>query len=129
MRDEQQLQQLRPSLALDSENATLEEQFQNHTLRPLLKLQHTLLVQWFYGEIARRKKVYFTLTPAAKLDWITQTVRKDLRVRHVLSGMIMGLFTQNELHYFLANEAECTRRLVSLLVQRLQSVSFKEMDV
>lgn len=126
MRDEQKLQQLRPVLELSTESSTPAEQFQNQTLRPILKLQHPLLVQFFYAEIARRKKVYFNLSSEQKLAWIDQAVRKDIRVKHILSGMVMGHFTQQEFDFFLANEAECTRRLVALLVQRLQSVPYKE---
>ena len=73
MRDEQQLLQLRPDLQLTPHPSKPDEQFQNQTLRPILKLQHPLLVKLFET----------------------------------------------------AHEAECSRRLVSLIIQRLQSVDYE----
>ena len=45
---------------------TLEEAFQNHTLRPILKIQNDLLVQVFINYAIKQKSVFFTLSPALK---------------------------------------------------------------
>ncbi len=128
MRNEQQLLQLRPSLQLPTLPSKPDEQFQNETLRPILKMQHTLLVQLFGTEIQRRKNVLFQLPKPAQLEWITNAVRSDQRLRNLLVGTVIGHFTLKELQIFEAHEAECSRRLVNLIIQRLQSVEFEAMD-
>jgi len=125
LRDEQLLTALRPDLQLPVEKSLPEEVFQNQTLRPILKMQHTLLAQLFQHYIHKRKDTYFTLTKKAKQDWIAHSVRTDLRFRNLLVGTIIGHFTAAELEFFHSNEAACMRRIIDLLVQRLQTVDFK----
>ena len=125
LRDEPLLIALRPDLQLSVENALPEEVFQNQTLRPILKMQHTLLAQLFQHYIHKRKDTYFTLSKKAKKDWIAHSVRTDLRFRNLLIGAVIGHFTAAELAFFHSSEAGCMRRITDLLVQRLQSVDFE----
>ncbi len=125
MRDEQ-LILLRPALDLETSQSTPGELFQNQTLRPILKLQHPLLVQIFQSYIHKRKDGYFSLSKKGRLDWIAHTVRTDQRFRNLLLGTIIGHFAETELTDFLENEADYTRRLANMLIQRLQSVVFVE---
>jgi hypothetical protein len=125
LRDEPLLITLRPDLQLSVENALPEEVFQNQTLRPILKMQHTVLAQLFQHYIHKRKDIYFTLSKKAKKDWIAHSVRTDLRFRNLLIGAVIGHFTAAELAFFHSSEAGCMRRITDLLVQRLQSVDFE----
>lgn len=125
MRNEQQLLHLRPDLSLATDKSSPEEQFQNQTLRPILKMQHDLLAQLFATQIIKNKNVYFQLLKPAQLEWITNTVRSNQRFRHLLIGTVVGHFTLEELQTFEAHEAECSRRLVNLIIQRLQSVAYE----
>ncbi len=129
LRDEQLLTALRPDLQLPVDKALPEEAFQNQTLRPILKMQHTLLAQLFQHYIHKRKDSYFSLTRKGKLDWIAHSVRTDLRFKSLLVGAVVGHFTTAELAFFHSNEAGCTRRLTDLLVQRLQSVDFTHLSI
>ena len=121
---DQNLLAIRPELPLDITKAGPEEAFQNQTLRPVLKMQHSLLTALFSAYIHKRKDSYFLLTKAGRLAWIAHNVRTDLRFRNLLVGTIVGHFTEKELDFYLTNEAENLRRIVHLLVQRLQSVTF-----
>ena len=47
MKNETDLVSLRPDLDLDTTRSTPEELFQNNTLRPILKMQHTMFVHLF----------------------------------------------------------------------------------
>ena len=129
IRDEQLLAALRPDLEVDVSKSLPEEAFQNLTLRPILKLQHTLLAQLFQHYIHKRKDGYFSLSKRAKLDWIEHSVRTDLRFKSLLMGAVIGHFTAAELDFFHSNEAGCMRRLTDLLVQRLQSVDYTQMSI
>jgi hypothetical protein len=126
MRDDQQLLQCRPVIQLPATPSSGEEQFQNETLRPILKMQHPLLVRLFAAEIRRRKNVFFALSPADQLVWIADAVRANPRFRSLLLGTVIGHFTLDELFRFERNESEYLRRIVSLIIQRLQSVDLEE---
>ena len=129
MRDEQKLLQLRPELQLPTLQSGVEEQFQNQTLRPILKMQHLLLASLMLTQIQRYKGTFFQLSKPDRLEWIANTLREDARLRHLLAGTIIGHFTMDELEIFEANEAECMRRLMQMMVQRLQSVDFDAMNL
>ena len=129
MRDEQKLLQLRPELQLPTLQSGVEEQFQNQTLRPILKMQHLLLATLMLTQIQRYKGTFFQLSKPDRLEWIANTLREDARLRHLLAGTIIGHFTMDELEIFEANEAECMRRLMQMMVQRLQSVDFDAMNL
>jgi len=121
---DQNLLALRPNLQLDTSQAGPEERLQNDSLRPILKMQHALLVALFTAYIHKRKDSYFLLTKAARLAWIAHSIRTDLKFRNLLVGTIIGHFTEAETADYLSNEPENMRRIISLLVQRLQSVVF-----
>ncbi len=94
--------------------------FQNATLRPILKLQNELLLQMFKHYLEKLKGSFYELTPAKQLDFITNSIRSDLRLRNLLTGVIIGHFTKNEWDVFATQEQEVTRRIADLLIQRLQ---------
>ena len=54
MRNETLLLQARPVLALDTQLTGEDEHFQNETLRPILKLQHDLLLAVYQTQIEKR---------------------------------------------------------------------------
>jgi len=51
------------------DNMSIEERFQNATLRPILKLQNPLLVAVFHNYIQKRKGVFYDL--GLKKSWLT----------------------------------------------------------
>lgn len=121
MRHEPALLALRPHLNLDTEQSTPAEVFQNRTLRPLLKMQHEVLLYIFRHYIRKRKNVFQQLAPKAQLEYIAHSIRHDTALRHLLAGAVVGHFTSAELAFFLENEADTMKRLADLTVQRIQS--------
>jgi hypothetical protein len=114
---------LRPEIPSieEGKEATAPEQFQNNTLRPILKLQHPLLWQVFLHYTQKRKGVFDSLDLKEKLTYIEQSVRKDLRFKSQLLGLVIGHFTGMEWKKYIEQEAEHSRRLTDLIIQRLQS--------
>lgn len=118
-----QLLGIRPELQLDTTASTPAELFQNQTLRQILKFQHELLVAGFRSYIRKRHGVYKALSEKGRQDWIANSLQKDQQLRQLMAGMVIGQFTIGEWEEFAANEAEYLRRLISMMVQRLQSVA------
>ena len=116
--DEQKLK-IRPNVPTQDIESTAAERFQNTTLRPILKLQHELLIEIFLHMMKKRKIPFAQLTPKEQALRITQSLSKDQRLRLQLFGVIIGHFTTAEYATFLQLEKEATRRIFSMLAQRL----------
>jgi hypothetical protein len=121
MRDEN-LQSLRPTIATNNTEATAVERFQNETLRPILKLQHDLIIMSFKNYIALHKNEFNHLPKAQRPNYIEQVIKQDTKFRNRLLGCIIGHFTLSELSFFLDHESELSRRTIQLIIQRIQSV-------
>ena len=121
---------MRPSIEVNIEE-NLENtpgHFQNATLRPILKLQNELLLQMFKHYLEKLKGSFFQLSPDKQLDFISNSIRSDLRFRNMLTGVIIGHFTKNEWDVFAKQEQEITRRIADLLIQRLKDQVYKLVD-
>ncbi len=118
----QALKKIRPDIpSITEQHPSSEiEQFQNQTLRPILKLQNDLLVALFKDYIRLRKGKYHDLPRAGQAQFIMDSLKKDQKFKHLLLGSILGFFTLPEFEFYQAHKAELNRRLTTLLIQRLQ---------
>ena len=121
--DRNRLIDLRPAIpqADISLANSVEEQFQNDTLRPILKLQHSLLISMFQHYFKERKLKMTSLSKEQQFLQIQQLFQKDVGLRNRLLGMIIGHFTEKEWIIYSNHEKEIRKRLGQLLVQRVQS--------
>ncbi|WP_236648712.1 glyoxalase [Spirosoma sp. 209] len=111
----------RPTIDTEPGAVSTAEQFQNKTLRPILKmLDNSLLACWSH-HWPKRKIRFDRLSKPDKLAQLERAVREDTKLRLTLVGMVLGHFTPEEWSTFTAEESEITRRLLALLIQRLQS--------
>ena len=112
---------IRPTLTFEKEAESEFEIFQNEVLRPVLKFQNDLLTEIFKNYCNKRKSIFYKLSDKEKMVYIDQAVRRDMKFKHYLEGIITGLFTVEEYNTFMENEEELTKRIINLLIQRLQS--------
>ncbi len=115
-----ELIRLRPSIQTNvaESSDTSAGHFQNATLRPILKLQNELLLQMFKHYLQKSKGSFFQLAPPKQLEFIANSVRSDLRFRNMLTGVIIGHFTEQEWDLFATQEQELTRRIADMLIER-----------
>jgi hypothetical protein len=111
---------LRPAISTETTATNQAEQFQNQTLRPILKLQNELLLATFRAYCQTRKDTFARLPRPERLTYIEHALQTDQKFKNRLVGYVIGHFTTGEWLAFQAHEAELTRRITSLLVQRLQ---------
>ena len=109
------------TLGIVTSQSSAEEAFQNITLRPILKLQNDLFVQVFINYAVKQKNTFFSLTPDKKLNYIENSIHKDMKFRNLLKGMIIGFFTVNEFHDYIKNSSNLNKRMMNLLIERLKS--------
>ncbi|HLV14786.1 MAG TPA: hypothetical protein VKY41_06380 [Xanthomarina sp.] len=117
------LKECRPTIssALFSESMSDDERFQNATLRPIFKLQNDLLVEVFKNYISKHKNVFFTLTTEQKIDYIENSIQKDMKFRNSLKGMIIGQFTVEEYKFYITNSSALNKRMMHLAKEKLIS--------
>jgi hypothetical protein len=117
-RDDKALVEIRPNVILESFNSDREnERFQNETLRPILKLQHNLLVDFIlnqpkFDSVLKHKEVRKVFEDKLK-DFINQAYLKGQ-----LIGMITGHFTSFELKFYLTQSKDINKRISQMLLQR-----------
>jgi hypothetical protein len=114
-------QSLRPAIVVERPAATAPERFQNEVLRPILKMQHALLGAIFRHFMALRKLRFQELPRPEQSRQIERSLQQDTRLRNQLLGAVIGQFTLAEYEIFLLQEAEATRRIISMLAERLRS--------
>lgn len=103
------------------ETSTLEERFQNQTIRPILKFQNDLFVEVFKNYATKQKGVFFTLSPEKKISYIENAIQRDIKFRNSLKGIIIGMFTISEYKEYIQNSSRLNKRMMNLLIERLKS--------
>lgn len=116
------IKEIRPNIPsiTQQHSSSAVEQFQNQTLRPILKLQNSLLVAIFRDYIDQRKGKFYTLPKPSQAVFISDSLKKDQKFKHLLLGSIIGHFTKLEYDFYQGEKAEINRRITTLLIQRLQ---------
>ena len=113
---------LRPTLDIPiSEESTEVENFQNQTLRPILKLQNDLYATLFESYATRQKSDYEALSGAKKRTFIEQSLQKDMVLKNTFVGITIGLFTTEEIAVYATQSKDYNRRIITMLIERLKS--------
>ncbi len=113
---------LRPQIlsARITPNMSSEEYFQNKILRPVLKLQNNLFIAVFKNYIKKNKNVFYEINIEKRLKYIEHAIQKDIKFRNSLKGIIIGQFTVEEYEEYIKNSSAINKRMMSLLISRLQ---------
>lgn len=109
------------SLGEQKSEASLEELFQNNTLRPILKFQNDVLIAVFKNYIQQQKSPFYDLGVAKKIAFIDNALQKDSTLKNTLKGIVIGLFTQQELAEYTSNASVLNKRMMGLITERLKS--------
>ena len=109
-----------PNVRLDGKMST-EETFQNKTLRPIIKLQNDLLVAVFKNYIKKHKNVFLEINLDARLEYIDNSIQKDIKFRNSIKGMIIGHFTNEEYSLYILNSSALNKRMMNIVKERLKS--------
>ena len=101
--------------------SSIEESFQNETLRPILKLQNDLFTATFFKYIEKNKIDFAVKTVEAKLVVIDNAIQKDIKFSNTMKGIVIGLFTTEEYAIYSNNASSINKRMMSMLLERLKS--------
>lgn len=90
-------------------------------MRPILKLQNELFIETFKNYAIKQKNTFFDLAPDKKEKYIENAIQKDLKLRNIMKGMIIALFTIDEYKNYINNSSNLNKRMMNLLIERLKS--------
>jgi len=115
------LKRIRPDFMTTTINdgMSTDERFQNLVLRPIIKLQNDLFVEVFKNYVAKHKNVFYDLSVEKRIDYIGNTIHKDMKFRNSLKGMIIGLFTVEEYKLYIQNSSALNKRMMNIVKERL----------
>jgi restriction endonuclease len=118
-RDENLLK-IRPELNLNSENSTELEQFQNNTLRPVLKLQNQVFINLFKEHLFATKRQISIYNTKAQKTLVRETIAKNHNLRNSFVHSVIGVLTNDEFNFYVQNKKEVSKRIISMVQKRIQ---------
>ena len=110
----------RPLLSLKKANSE-EEIFQNKTLRPILKLQHDLIITLAQEFLKSRNITWEKVKEKNPFQWLNINIKRDIPFKNQLIGMVIGQFSKNELDEYLTFQKEMNKRIINMMTERIIS--------
>jgi hypothetical protein len=109
------------TIGIVNQSSSSDEKFQNQTLRPILKLQNDLFVEVFKNHISKHKNDFYQYSVEKKLQFIENSIQKDIKFRNALKGIVIGLFSLDEYAIYIQNSSSLNKRMMNMLIERLKS--------
>ena len=94
------------------------EYFQNITIRPIIKMQHDLLILSLSNYLKKRKIIIEGLSENQIKDKINAIINKDISYRNICLGFIIGHFSSKEYIYYLSCSSEIHKRIIKIIQKR-----------
>ena len=119
----EELLKLRPKIKTIKQDlkTTSEEQFQNDTLRPILKFQHEILLALFHACLLKNKSRFDDLSLEEKEAKINMLFQKDLSFKNQSLGAVIGMLSVSEYTVYTEHASAYNRRIITMLKQRIMS--------
>ena len=121
MRKEDKLLGLREEILTKKSEQTPIEQFQNTTIRPILKCQHTILIVFFNANVHVQYIVSANFSTLKKQNQLKLFASKQLAFRAQLLGIVTGLFTDDEFEFYLSEKVNLDKRIANMILERFYS--------
>ncbi len=111
----------RPILSdLINDGTTEMEQFQNNILRPVIKMQHALLIAFLKNHLHKRKVDFSDMLDKKKRSKISSFFKTDSNFKNIILGFIVGHFSIDEFAFYSENSSEINRRILQMTSQRIK---------
>jgi len=119
----EELLNLRPKIKSIQQdlNTSHLEQFQNDKLRPILKLQHEIVLVLFQSNLFRNKVLFAELKVEEKRSKLDQLFQKNLSFKNQSIGAVIGMLTLDEYTVYTKDRPAHNRRIITMLKQRIMS--------
>jgi len=118
--NEDQLLSLRPTVET-AEGALPTEAFQNEVLRPVIKMQHQVILRAWHRYVIEQKGKFYKLNRPDQEVYIRHAFQSNRAFRAFNLGLVCGVLTEVEWETFSQNEKELSKRVFNLIAQRVGS--------
>ena len=95
------------------------EYFQNITIRPIIKMQHHLLILSLNNYLKKRKISLENLSDIQIINKINSIINKDISYRNICLGFVIGHFSSKEYMYYINHSSEIHKRIIKIVQKRL----------
>ena len=113
--------QILPEIFFQEENILEIEHFQNLVLRKILKFQNDLILKLFYQFVTDFRVDLNSLNSFGKRKKISELLKTNIQLKQTMLGVVLGLFTQENLDFYAIHKKELNKRIVNLLIERISS--------
>jgi len=115
------MEKVRPKLpdTLTEGELKEEELFQNMILRPVIKMQHDLLIMRVKSHFISKRVLFNVMDNKKRTEAIIQAFQNDHNLKKEIQGMIIGQLTVLEFHQYLKIERSLNKRIVQMVRNRM----------
>lgn len=115
------MDKVRPNLpeSLVEGNLKEEELFQNMVLRPVIKMQHDILILRVQSYFLSKKMVFHMMDKKKRVHAIESAFQNDNPFKKEIQGMILGQLNTKEYQTYLKNERAMNKRVVQMVRNRM----------
>lgn len=116
-------QSIRPTIISSTplRDDNIEEKFQNEVLRPIIKLQNSLILLCFDHFLSKLKIEIQSFKEDKRTECICKLFKTNIELTTELRGLTVGQFTTEEYHYYLENKKKLNKRIHFIISKRVQS--------
>ena len=115
------MEKVRPKLpdTLTEGELKEEELFQNMILRPVIKMQHDLLIMRVKSHFISKRVLFKVMDNKKRTEAIIQAFQSDHNLKKEIQGMIIGQLTVLEFQQYLKIERSLNKRIVQMVRNRM----------
>ena len=115
------MEKVRPKLpdTLTEGELKEEELFQNMILRPVIKMQHDLLIMRVKSHFISKRVLFNVMDNKKRTEVIIQAFQSDHNLKKEIQGMIIGQLTVLEFQQYLKIERSINKRIIQMVRKRM----------
>lgn len=115
------MEKVRPKLpdTLTEGELKEEELFQNMILRPVIKMQHDLLIMRVKSHFISKRVLFNVMDNKKRTEAIIQAFQNDHNLKKEIQGMITGQLTVLEFQQYLKIARSLNKRIVQMVRNRM----------
>ena len=115
------MEKVRPILpnSLTEGDLKEEELFQNMVLRPIIKMQHDILILRVKSYFLSKRVVFNVMDQKKRTLAIEQAFLGDNAFKKEIQGMILGQLNVDEFQGYLKNERSMNKRIIQMVRNRM----------
>jgi hypothetical protein len=118
--DRNEIVAFRPLVSAENFETTSEiERFQNSTLRPVIKMQHNLLLGLFSAHPLSKNLTHSKGPRVEFQKKVRDLIHGQTALKNQLLGMASGMLTSDEFEFYLSHQAELNKRILGMICQRI----------